>query len=281
METTLADTVRTITVPDDHLTVLATAPPQDTPGWIKLSSVHSEPVANDLFAATLANVPNGARDVAGSYLASFAADTITVPVARALRTCRRGIVVDADTTWIRQHRDGWFDGVALEADVLVLADDPMVGRAGTIAVDDRAQLTHLTVERLAAVLGPLFASVRARAPYGVRGMWGAVADSIAADATWRAHVECADVAQAWNDAQPVIHALAAVVPVTRPTLARVDRAGHVAHLTIRGTCCLYYKSVDHPDGAPVEYCTSCPLGTDEERRRRQEEWLARDLAARG
>jgi hypothetical protein len=292
----LAATLRAVVAADDVVSVVAGDPGNDG-GWDHLATIDvstpgsrtpgtgtpgtSTPgamtVIDRWFAATLANVPNGARDVAGSYLAGFAADVVTWPVGRALRRQRRGIVLDADLIWLHQHAEGWFDGVAIGGDVMVLPDDPAAGTPGTTTVADLTTLTRRTVGGLVAVLGPLFAAVRARAPYGLRGMWGAVADAIAADATWRAHVEGADVVRAWADAQPLLDALAADAPagVTRPTFARVELDEHVAHLTIRGTCCLYYKSVEHRPAGDAEYCTSCPVGTAAQRQRRQTDWLAR------
>ena len=71
-------------------------------------------------------------------------------------------------------------------------------------------------------------------------------------------------------------ARAAPTSLTRPTFERVESDGHTAHLTIRGTCCLYYQS--QLDDEPTDYCSSCPLGDDATRRLRQQHWLQRDLA---
>jgi hypothetical protein len=57
----------------------------------------------------------------------------------------------------------------------------------------------------------------------------------------------------------------------------VELAGRTGHLTIRGTCCLYYQS--QREDEPVEYCTSCPMGSDDTRLLRRLAWLRRDLAA--
>lgn len=291
MPTTLEATIGEIVTSDDHRVLLVGDPGPDV-GWVRLDDV-DDAVIDEWFAVTLAEIPNGARDVAGSYLASFVGDAITMPVARALDRCNRGILLQPDTTWVRQHAEGWFDGVALGSESLVLARGAAFDEAAaandaadqaSVAADDAA-MRRLVVEHLREVLVPIFAAVRARSPYGLRGMWGAVADSVASDATWTAHVNGRDVVSAWQRAQTLLDALATAAPVavTRPTLARVEADGHVAHLTIRGTCCLYYKSVDPDPAAPaagVEYCTSCPLGTDEVRLDRRRAWLQRDLAVR-
>ena len=154
-----------------------------------------------------------------------------------------------------------------------------MGRPDTEIVASVDELTRITVGHLVTVVAPLFAEVRSRAPYGLRGMWGALADSIAADLTWSAHVDGRDVIDAWQRAQPVIHALAEAVAksLTRPSFERVESDGHAAHLTIRGTCCLYYQS--RPNDQPADYCSSCPMGDDTTRRLRQQNWLRRQHAS--
>lgn len=42
---------------------------------------------------------------------------------------------------------------------------------------------------------------------------------------------------------------------------------------VRGTCCLYYRTVAHPDRDGHGYCNTCPLRTDASRLRRLRAYL--------
>lgn len=277
---TLAETTLPLASSDDPFEIVAGPPADDR--WVLLADALTTPAIFDgWFDQVRRTIPNGREDVAGSYLASFLTGTIGTPLARALVGQRRGWKMTPDTTWVRVHDDGWIDGVAMSADVMVLAGDPAAGRADAEIVASVDALTATAIEALVALVTPLFTDVRSRAPYGVRGMWGALADSMAADLTWIAHMEGRDVIDAWQRAQPLIDALIEAAPtsVTRPTFERVEVDGRIAHLAIRGTCCLYYQS--RPDDEPVDYCSSCPMGDDATRRLRRQDWLRRQLALAG
>jgi hypothetical protein len=274
---TLTETVARLATADEHVRVVGGPPPAGD-GWVLVADALASPLAFDAwFDRVRATVQNGRADVAGSYLASFLSSAIAAPLVRALATQQRGWHTAAGTTWVHLHDDGWIDQVATAAPVLVLPADTAADRADVEVVDDLETLVAIAIEHLVSVVDPLFVAVRARAPYGRRGMWGALADSIAAELTWSAQVNGHDVVDAWRRAQPILDALVAAAPtrVTRPTFERIDDAGHVAHLTIRGTCCLYFQSL--PPDAPTDYCTSCPMGDADTRRARQQRWLRRHV----
>jgi hypothetical protein len=274
---TLAETAARLTAADEHLRLVVGPPSGD--GWVLVADALASPSIFDAwFERVRTTVQNGRTDVAGSYLASFVGSTIAAPLVRALVTQRRGWRAAAGSTWLHMHDEGWIDQVATAAPVLVLPADTAAHRADVEVVEDLDALVALAIEHLVGVVAPVFAAVRARAPYGLRGMWGALADSIAAELTWSAQVGGHDVVDAWRRAQPILDALVVAAPtrVTRPTFERIDAAGHVAHLTIRGTCCLYFQSL--PPGAPADYCTSCPMGDVDTRRARRQQWLRRHLA---
>lgn len=275
---TLAETIVQLPSSDDSLEIIA-GPPGD-PGWVLLADALASPALLDgWFDQVRRAIPSRRDDVTGSYLASFVTGSIATPLARAIVGQRRGWRLTPDATWVRVHDEGWTDGVAISAHVLVLADDPAAGRTDVEVVASIEALTTTAMEHLAALVTPLFAEVRARAPYGLRGMWGALADAMAADLTWCAHVDGRDVVDAWRLAQPLVDALAraAPMPLTRPTFEPVESDGHTAHLTIRGTCCLFYQSGAKDE--PVDYCSSCPMGNEATRQHRQQQWLQRHLAA--
>ena len=263
---------------DDVLRMVAGRP--DGEGWVCLADADDAAIFDGWFDRIRATIPNGRADVAGSYLASFLAGAIATPLVRALVEQDRAWRTTADTTWVHAHDDGWIDGVAIGATVLVLPADPAAGRDDVDVVAGVEELRTLAIEHLVSVVDPLFAEVRARAPYGLRGMWGALADSMASDLTWVAHVEGRDVVAAWQSVQPALECLAAAAPrpLTRPTFERIEVDGDVAHLSIRGTCCLYYQS--QREGAPIDYCSSCPMGSQATQRLRRQDWLGREVAAR-
>jgi hypothetical protein len=206
----------------------------------------------------------GHRDVAASYLAAWLAGAVAEPVAAAVHWHRCAWPVMADNLAVRRHPDGWFDALAV------------LGTERREGADDVAALRQLVAAELVALLSPIFQVVRGWAPYGTPGMWGSVADGIAADALHRARLEGCDGEAAWREAGLLIDALAARVPQlrVRPTLCEVPSSGGCSHLSVRGTCCLYYKVSGQPrDPFGESYCTSCPLRDDGDRRRRWAVWL--------
>lgn len=53
----------------------------------------------------------------------------------------------------------------------------------------------------------------------------------------------------------------------------VTWSGGEACLAMRGTCCLYFRTVADPDPDGEGYCTSCPFVGEDRRRQRWSEWL--------
>jgi hypothetical protein len=125
-------------------------------------------------------------------------------------------------------------------------------------------------------MSPLFAAARRAAPFGTRGMWGALADGLATGALQRARQTGRDGEAAWREVELLIDAIAARVPKlrVRPAVSEVEWSGGLARFAVRGTCCLYFK-VAGDDAASVgeSYCANCPLRDDDDRRRRWAAWL--------
>ena len=130
---------------------------------------------------------------------------------------------------------------------------------------------------LVAVFAPLADAVRARAPFGRRGMWGTLADHLAEVAVRRARERgrAPDVALA--EAERLVDAVAdrASDLRTRPRRQVVSTARGPETVVTKGTCCLIYKASARPGdrGAAAGLigtaaCTSCPLRSDEDRARR-------------
>ena len=128
-----------------------------------------------------------------------------------------------------------------------------------------------------AAFGPVAEAVRARAPFGRRGMWGTLADHVAEVAVRRARDRRGDVDAAWADAGRLVDALAerAPTPLNRPLPLTVPTGGGPETVVTKGTCCLIYKAGAAPRdrGAANRQilraaCTSCPLRSGADRTRR-------------
>ncbi|UWP78894.1 hypothetical protein Dfulv_27390 [Dactylosporangium fulvum] len=140
---------------------------------------------------------------------------------------------------------------------------------------DEAALDAWWAQRTAAALAPLLAAVRARAPFGLRNLWGSVADEVTGTAIRVAQLAGRDAEAAWARAQRLLDALAPHAPVTpaRGTPCPVRHPGGRQLFQVRGTCSLYYRSM-------VEtYCDTCPLRDDDSRQRRLRAYLIESQAA--
>lgn len=198
---------------------------------------------------------HGARDVAGSYLAGWlAAGVVGAPMA-ALAVVGALPAVAPGSVRLRRHPGGWFDRAAVDESARVLdATDPATPTTFCAGVVD--------------VLAPLFDLVRADAPYGRSGMWGALADALANGAVHAARrfsLPPERAVEAWERTTSIVVELGAQRPELRgrPRPFPVRRGDTVELFAVRGVCCLAYKSAT-VRGLPdhVRYCVSCPLVDD-------------------
>jgi hypothetical protein len=136
------------------------------------------------------------------------------------------------------------------------------GEDAAIALADEDAVADWWAERAVASLAPLFDELHGRWRLARPAAWGAVADELAGSALWTAELGGRDVAAAWRLAGRFTDALArrAPVRVVRPWLYRVD-AGPAAGRShsVRGTCCLYYRSSESSGPRQDRYCNTCPL----------------------
>lgn len=273
----LADTAARVGAVAEHLH-FEVAPPEG-PGWFVLSSVLEAGLLDRLAAELVESV--GRRDVAGSYLGSHLTSPVVSRAVSAVALDRRCPDLDAATVSVHLHADGWFDGVAFGgATVAVLAGDPVAGEPGTVELSDLAELRTWWAVRTAAAVTPLLDAVRARLGFGRRGLWGSVADAVARASLTMARVNGVDPATSWHDAAALVDALAQVapVPLVRPTPFMVEWSGGTSCLAVRGTCCLYFRTVADPDPRGEGFCTSCPFMDDDHRHRRWSDWLEEEAA---
>lgn len=218
------------------------------------------------------------RDVAGSYMASWLAGPIAQLIAAAWLDGGRVLELEGSEVSVRFHEGGWVDGVAIDdAGLSVGAGDPSAGCADVQVVDDVEERRRLAAGQIRSVAAPIFDSLRALVPYGRPGMWGSLADGLAGTAlhTVQRHLGGGDPAEAWVGVDALLDELVRQVPDlrARPRRQLIPWSGGTWHQSVRGTCCLYYKTRVDPDPCGDGYCTSCPHRPDQSRAERITRWL--------
>ena len=247
-------------------------------GWVGLGAMLGDDRALDAwYAAELGATAAGHRDLAGALIVYRFAGSLAELVVGTLTDQRRALPLVPDGVALRFGDAARIDEVAVAAgSVAVLADDPDAGAPGVVPVS-AARLREVAVVTLVDVFGPLATAVRARAPFGLRGIWGTLADHVAEVAVRRARDRGGDVDEAWRGASALLDELVARQPGARarPRRLVVPTARGPQAVVAKGTCCLIYKA-----GAPVgdrgaaarrvgrDACTSCPLRPEPDRARR-------------
>jgi hypothetical protein len=289
-------------------------------GWFRLADRLADPAGLDEWYATeLAGTGRGHRDLAGALIVYRFAGSLAELVVGPLLEQRRVVLLSPENLSVRLAENARIESLSVASPVVaVLPDDPDAGRPGTIVVAEAepvaeaqggarpgapgqpagtvgtgmAELRAVAVEGLLAVFGPLAEAVRARAPFGLRGMWGTLADHLSDVALRRARDRGSDPEEAWATATALIDDLAARQPLlrARPTRHDVTCAAGSALFSTKGTCCLIYKTNMPPGRASrsdrggaqpwidADACTSCPLRGEDDRTARLVRYLT-DRAA--
>ncbi|HEY8525144.1 MAG TPA: hypothetical protein VIL48_09285 [Acidimicrobiales bacterium] len=250
------------------------------PGWVRLADRLAEPAGLDAWlAAELAGTAKGHRDLAGSLMAYRLAGSLAELVVVPLLGERRAFVLSPEGLWL-SFAGARIDAVGLPAPtVAVLASDPAAGQPGTLVAGSTDSLHTMAADGLAATFAGVAAEVRARAPFGLAGIWGTLADHLADVALRWARDTGGDPDTAWTEVKTLIDALAQTPEVrlrTRPKRHDVTCPAGSGAFATRGTCCLIYKTHEpapgEPDGTPdriaAAACTSCPLRPVEDRQAR-------------
>jgi hypothetical protein len=268
--------------------------PPAGPGWFVLGERLADAAATDAWVAEeLAGTAGGHRDLAGALVVYRFAGSLAELVVGPLLGQRRALVLSAATVALRLGPQARLEEVSVaRPPVAVLPDDPAAPGAaasapgdagdppggdgdGVVVVDGEAGLRAAAVASLLATFGPLAEAVRARAPFGLRGMWGTLADHLAEVALRRAREGRRDPEAAWAAVDALLDDLAGHQPllVARPRPHRVGPPGAAPALfATKGTCCLVYKAAG-PAGTPAQRrrlvaeaaCTSCPLRPEDDR----------------
>lgn len=259
--------------------------------WVRLDRRLADPDGLDAwYEAELRGTACGHPDLAGALIVYRLAGALAELVVGTVLDQQRCIDLGPAGLSLRFGDAARLDEVSVSAPtVAVLDGDPAAGEEGTRLVPSDAALRAVAVESLVSMFEPLAAAVRARAPFGLAGMWGTLADHLAEVAVRRARERRRDVEAAWSASAVLIDELADRAPRLR---ARPRRqvvpvgAGATAAVVAKGTCCLIYKAGGQP-AAPgagpkrssrhlieAAACTSCPLRTPEDRQVRFARYLA-------
>lgn len=196
---------------------------------------------------------HGDRRAAAASLAAWVAGTPSLVVG--IPAIVGGVVSDVEAWSVRLHRhpQGFVDRYAIAPSQVHVGSDE-----GVVAAAERvARLTAPLVERLSDEL-----------PIGPVALWGGVADVLGAHTLWFARQSGSDQRRAWSRAQALLDRLVQVAPVRhRPRLFPVAWSGGTDHYSVRGTCCLYYRTDAAVDADPASptYCATCPLRGDDSR----------------
>ena len=283
-------------------------------GWFRLADRLADPAGLDAwYAAEVAGTGRGHRDLAGALIVYRFSGSLAELVVGPLLEQRRVVVLSPGNLSLRLGENARIESLSVTAPVVaVLADDPDAGRPGTVVVgpasgrtgspgtasaagpsgaagtsgtDALAALREVAVDGLLAVFGALAEAVRARAPFGLRGMWGTLADHLADVALRRARDRGSDGEAAWATASALVDDLAARQPLlrARPTRHEVVCAAGAGLFATKGTCCLIYKTnmpADRAEGRgsaqpwiDADACTSCPLRSEPDRTARLVRYL--------
>ncbi|GGM54763.1 hypothetical protein ACFFX1_19360 [Dactylosporangium sucinum] len=235
------------------------------PAWVPLDRFVDGGHADALL--DLLERRHGRRNVAGSLLGGILAEAVAGSTVAALVLDDRCPDPAADNIVLRIHEEGHLDRRAFRGAAVAV-------RA---AVDD---LEDWWAARVVATLTPLFEAVRARAPFGLRLLWGAAADEAAGTAIRVAQLAGRDADLAWEHAQRLVDALAvhAPVPLTRGAPFPVAWPGGRHLFQVRGTCCLYYRSALESGVRDESCCSTCPLRDDGSRHRLLRDYLSSTAA---
>jgi hypothetical protein len=259
-------------------------------GWFRLADRLDDPAAlDDWYRTELAGTGRGHRDLAGALIVYRFSGSLAELVVGPLLEQRRVVLLTPEGLSLRLAENARIESLSVTAPVVaVLPDDPDAGRPGTVTVADHAGLRAAAVDGMLAVFEPLAEAVRARAPFGLRGMWGTLADHLSDVALRRARDGGRDAEEAWSTVAALTDDLAARQPLlrSRPSRHEVSCAAGTGLFSTKGTCCLIYKTnmplgrtdrTDRSAGAQpwidADACTSCPLRPEADRTTRLTRYL--------
>ena len=217
--------------------------------------------------ATIAAGDAGGRpNVVGACAALFLADAIGGPLAVAVVTLRRGWSLNPNEVVLRYVPGGWFDLIRIgDCGLHILDTDRDLRTAPCIPHVEVASLRRAVAENLVEVFAPIFATLAAHTPYGVRHMWGHLLDQVHAHALRAAQPRMTSQ-QAAAEAEALTATVADLLAagVSRPRRLVAPGRSQPPIIAVKGSCCLMFRT--RPTAALEDAtCRSCPLITDEVR----------------
>jgi hypothetical protein len=235
------------------------------PDWLSLREVdHGLDV---LLAQGEAAMP-GCPDYVAASVATMVAGAV-VDAGLALLLVERRLPDLVSLAARRSPDELWFEQVALLSPRLtVLPDDPAAMHPDVAVAPALDDLHQRLVDRLVIALEPWFDGLRrTRAPFGRAGMWGQAADEITGTALRTARAAGLDQGEAWAEALSIVDRLSLLEPrlKARARPFPVDATTRSCLFQVKGTCCLWYRSVPDSDPAGEGYCIACPKRTDANR----------------
>jgi hypothetical protein len=268
------------------------------PAWVRLDERLADADAVDAwYRAELVATARHHPDLAGALIVYRLAGALAELVVGCLVDQGRCVDLTPAGVSLRFGDAARLDELSVASPtVAVLPDDAAAGDPGTHVASSTGELADRAVDGLVAVFAPVADAVRSRAPFGLRGMWGTLADHLAEVAVGRARERGRAVEGPCAAASALIDRLAERQPlvVARPRRQDVHGAAGTGAFVVKGTCCLVYKAAGPPPGAvrdgsrramarraiDAAACASCPLRSEDDRHDRFAAYLAHRAGAR-
>lgn len=277
--TLLADTLARLRAADHELCRLDVTSRREGE-WIDFATLLDGGL-DAVFAAGNRSEPRR-RDHLGASVAAALVEALLSAALPPLLLERRLPDVRPANVAARLHPEHlWFEAVALHAArCLGIPSDPGVAEPELEVVDDLGGLHRALAAALVEAGTTWFPAVRARAPFGRRGMWGQLADEVHGVALWTARSLGLDPAAAWGEAAAIVDLVAASEPElrVRPRPFPVRSSAGDALWQVKGTCCLWYTTCAEGERDDTSYCTACPLIDDAGRHERLRSWMEAQAA---
>ncbi|TDE01476.1 (2Fe-2S)-binding protein [Jiangella asiatica] len=240
--------------------------PESAPGargvrWVGAGELADRSVLSSLLAAARGASPAGSVIGDTVALAQGLAYTLVGPSAAGAYGAGLVVDLDPDGVWFGFGAQGFCERLALRQVVVLPATDGFERRLAEPAV---------------AILKPVFDQVHQLTRVGQRVLWAAVSDSVhqimlsagLPRGTDSGPGLGAALDGAWLGAGAIVDALAERAPelTARPRRFRVVDDDLAASWLVRGGCCFVYR-----EGA--DYCVTCPIIGDDERRAALLRWM--------
>lgn len=245
----------------------------DEAGWHRLTGLTNPELLAAWHVEVSKNVGN--HRVAAAYMSNWLiAFLVGGSVMPVLAERRLPLAGHADIA-VHRNSGGWFDALAADDDsIAVLPGDPDAGHPSAIGVASEEEMFDLLAGQMLG-LEPIITALENALPIGFPALWGAVSDALSSQAMMLADLMDEDRECFWQAARLVIERVEARQPRMRttPRPFPIEHDGQVKFFEVRGTCCLYYQTVENAERDGDGYCTTCPLRPDDARRRILVEWL--------